>query len=316
MSASLRVRTGAVAAGLFCWLLSAAGAEELNPNNPPIDTTQPPANAATNRGGQIDRAKAPPTTDRVLRNQPYTANFRAAQGNAQPAQEVNNYLVNCLLKKNKAEVELSQFAAGQTQNPQVKEFAQQLAKDHQQLVQKLEQLATPQADARHTGSPALDANAATGTDRTTIGATGGRPAASSFDPATPNTGTASAATNSNRDATANTAAMHGSAALQQLAGIEQKINERCQQALREELQQKSGAEFDECYVGSQIGGHMHMLAALEVISQETQGPLKQAAEEARPLVQKHLDHAKELMAQAKAGSQNTAQRASATETQR
>ena len=113
--------------------------------------------------------------------------------------------------------------------------------------------------------------------------------------------------------------MHGSAALQQLAAIEQKINERCQQTLREELQQKTGAEFDECYVGSQIAGHMHMLAALEVISQETQGPLKQAAEEARPLVQKHLEHAKELMAQAKASNQKSAQAqrtSTTTETQR
>jgi len=107
-------------------------------------------------------------------------------------------------------------------------------------------------------------------------------------------------------ATTNRAGMRGNAALDQLATIEQRINDRCNQALREELQRKSGSEFDECYIGSQIGGHMHMLAALEVIAQDAQGPLKQIASEARPTVQKHLDDAKQLVAQMKGSDENTA----------
>ena len=47
---------------------------------------------------------------------------------------------------------------------------------------------------------------------------------------------------------------------------------------------------------------MHLLAALEVIPQESQGQLKQIAEEAKPTVQKHLDKAKELMKERKSGS--------------
>jgi predicted outer membrane protein len=326
MSASLSVRIGAIAAAMTCWLLGSVVAAEID-----ATTGQPyPSSAredATNRAGQLDRSQAQQPGPRPLRGQPYTANYRGAQTNsAQPGQEVDHYLANCLLKNNKAEVELGQFAEQQTQNPQVKQFAAQLVKDHQQLVQRLEQIAGAQATAGAIGSPSLDKNAATGTDGTTLGATGGAirtPRSPGTDTATPPGTTSTAATDLDRNATrsliAGNAANSGTGALGQLAAIEEKINERCNQALREELQQKSGAEFDECYVGSQIGGHMHMLAALEVISQESQGPLKQVADEARPIVQKHLEHAKQLAKQAKSGEQSSAQaqRTSTTsETQR
>jgi predicted outer membrane protein len=77
--------------------------------------------------------------------------------------------------------------------------------------------------------------------------------------------------------------------------IEQEINERCAAALRKELESKSGKEFDACYVGSQIGGHMHMQAALEVLADETSGDLQTIVKEAQPVVEKHFKHAKELM---------------------
>jgi len=110
--------------------------------------------------------------------------------------------------------------------------------------------------------------------------------------------------------------MHGDAQLKQVAQIEEKINDRCNQALREELQQKSGTEFDECYLGAQIAGHMHMLAALEVLPDESQGQLKQIAEDAKPTVQKHLDQAKDLMKQLKSSENTNQAERSTTRTQR
>jgi predicted outer membrane protein len=66
---------------------------------------------------------------------------------------------------------------------------------------------------------------------------------------------------------------------------------------KDELQQKSGAEFDKCYVGNAIGMHAHALAELEVIGKQTQGTLAQVAQQAQPTVQQHFDHAKQLMKQ-------------------
>jgi len=288
MSALIRMSAGAIAIGLYCMPLGTAVAQQTtsrNPGEPRSAQAQPDATDPAGRQAQPGRA--------IPGRQPYTANFRGTQtNNAQAGQEVENFLANCLLKNNQAEVEFGQLAQKQAQNPEVKQFAEQMVKDHQQLVQKLQPIAKAQASTQRNAASSLDANAPDGIDRTKLEATGGRPGSSATD-------------------TTIRPAVGGNAALNQLAGIEQKINERCQKAFREELQQKSGAEFDECYLGAQIGGHMHMLAALEVISEDTQGPLKQVAEEARPTVQSHLEHAKQLMAQVKTGGRSaTAERTS------
>ncbi len=77
--------------------------------------------------------------------------------------------------------------------------------------------------------------------------------------------------------------------------IDHKINEACAASMRKELESKTGTEFDACYVGSQIAGHMHMLAALEVLSDDTSGELQGMVKDAKPKVEKHYAHAKELI---------------------
>jgi len=106
-------------------------------------------------------------------------------------------------------------------------------------------------------------------------------------------------------------------ALHQLGQIEKAIGDRCLQAAKEELQQKSGAEFDKCYVGMALGAHMHALAALEVIGQQTQGKLAQVAKQAQPTVQEHFDHAKQLAKQleGQGSTSSTAERSSTTRTE-
>jgi len=236
---------------------------------------------------------------------PYTANYGASQAGEGQKSEVEKYFANCLLKNNQAEIEISQFAAQQSQNPKVKQFAEELVKDHQKVVQKLQPIASGNAGAHSAGSASLDASADSDANRLATD-TARTPGSSETNTAAPGTETRSGAGTTDRDTAESLTASHGAAngndALMQVAQIEEKINDRCKQALREELQQKSGAEFDACYLGAQVGGHMHMLAALEVIPQESQGQLKQIAEEAKPTVQKHLDKAKELMKERKSGS--------------
>ena len=85
------------------------------------------------------------------------------------------------------------------------------------------------------------------------------------------------------------------AALAQLFDIDRQISEKCGQLTRAKLEESPASEFDEYFVGSQIGAHMHMLAALDVISERASGDLRQVAEEGRATVKKHLDHAEKLM---------------------
>jgi len=302
MSALLRFSAGAIAVGLCCLPLALLAQQIGTRNRPPggvqqqaqpDDATQPgqPGTPQLNRP-QVNRSQP------GRQQQPYTSNYRGETSNAatQPS-TVEGYLVNCLLKRNKGEIEISQFAVEQTQDPQVKEFAQQIIKDHQNVVEKLQQL---------TGAGSLDTNARTAADRAAIDSA---PAPGS--PGTDNTtlgatGTRNAAPANERSNIARPG-MQGNTALGQLASIEEKIADRCQQSLKEELQSKSGTEFDQCYVGSQIAGHMQMLAALEVLSEDGPGQLKQAAEDAKEIVQQHLDHAKQLANDMKSNARGSAQ---------
>ncbi|HEX4416231.1 MAG TPA: DUF4142 domain-containing protein [Lacipirellulaceae bacterium] len=294
MSVSFRIFIGSLAAGLCCLPLGAALAQQTtaNPRAVSGEAQANDSNAAT-RSNQATPSHAQPHTAR------YGSEANEGQHNA-----VGIFFANCLLKNNQAEIEISQFAAQKTQNPRVKQFAEELVKDHQQVVQKLEPIAD--VTAHGAGKTSLDSAAQNESNRSAVDTT--RTPGSS--------GTDTAARDSAGASSANNSGMYGDAHLMQVAQIEDKINDRCNQALREELQQKSGTEFDECYLGAQVAAHMHMLAALEVLPDESQGQLKQIAEGAKPTVQKHLDQAKDLMKQLKSGENSNQADRSTTRTER
>jgi len=283
MSASLRMKVGVFAAGLCCVIAAYAVAQRQE------QVQERPGT------GQLDRPAAQIDRPATQQRQPYTAQFRGTQATAGQHQEVERYLASCLSIKNQAEIEANEFAEQQAQNPEVKQFAQQMVKDHQQLAQKLQQIPSFQVSAQRSSQ--------------TPGARG------QFDAQQPTSDTtrspgAQPGTGLNRNAnqalTADQPAGQ-SGALKELLDIDRQITDRCWQMVREELQAKSGPEFDKCYLGTQIGGHTHMLAALEVIEQQAQGDLRQVAQEARPTVQQHLDHAKELLKQLDASGRTGAQ---------
>jgi predicted outer membrane protein len=205
------------------------------------------------------------------------------------SQEVEKYLANCLVMKNQGEIELAQLAQERAQNPEVKQFAQKMVQDHSKFAQHLQQLTGGASGAGRTpgattpgGARQFDAQANASDSTQLPGSPGARQ---------PNT------QDLNENVVGTAQLQPQSGGLQQLAQIERQIAERCKQAIREDLEQKSGAEFDKAYVGTQIGAHIHMLAALEVIGQQGQGQLAQLAQQAQPTVQQHLDHAKQLIQQ-------------------
>jgi predicted outer membrane protein len=101
--------------------------------------------------------------------------------------------------------------------------------------------------------------------------------------------------------------------------MDRQIVQRKAQLTRQDLQSKQGAEFDKAFVGVAIPAHVHMIAQLEVIEQQGQGQLAQVAQQARPLVQQHLDHAKQLIKQLdseSSGSSNSQAERSSSRTSR
>ncbi len=239
MSVALRAKSVVGAAGLSCLMLAGyaqAQQQQTRDLTKPTqyadqDTGQPVADQQQTGQQQPGQSNA-----QGQRNTTYFRGPEAAGSNDRNASaSVDNYLANCLLIKNRGEIELNQFAEGRAQKDDVKEFAQQMVKDHQQLGQKLERLAN--------------------NDR-----------------------------NANRDA-----------ALNQLIAIDRQIAEKCGQMTRAKLEDASEKEFDKCFIGSQIGAHMQMLAGLEVISDQASGELQQIAQDAKSTVKQHLEHAEKLM---------------------
>jgi predicted outer membrane protein len=243
-----------------------------------------PGRAATD---QADRA-AQPQRERIRSSttQIEQRNVRSQAGGSN--QEVEKFLAGCLLQKNKCEVEFAQLAEQQSQNPEVKQFAQMLEKDHQKIVQQLEQLAGGQAGQTSTRTQRQTETSAAGQNDAQR-----QPADTTRLPGSPG----AIQTTRSETQTANYGSQEMSGPFAQLAQVEKQIGERQKQAMLDELQQKSGVEFDKCYVGSQVGAHMQSVAALEVISQQQQGELAQVAQQALPTVQQHLDHAKQLAKQ-------------------
>jgi putative membrane protein len=195
----------------------------------------------------------------LINGRQHTTNYRGSDATGAAAtsatQEVDNYLANCWQAKNDAAIKLNEFAQQRAQNPQVKQFAEQVVQDHRQLAQRLSQLTSSRATTSTQGTQAAMAG--------------------------------------------------NNAALNQLLQIDRQITDKCVSMAEEKLGEKSGAEFDKCYVTSQIGGHMQMLAALDVISQQTNGQLQQTARDAKTTVEQHLQRAEQLMKQleSNAGSQ-------------
>jgi predicted outer membrane protein len=219
MNMRMSLRTGFYAAGVCCLLSAAALSQQPNPGTdrgqfqPGKSNT--PNRSNSERNGRRDSARS---------------NERGDQSaNGEQGEKLNYAIAACLLDHNKAEVELAKMAVEHSKNDDVKQFAEQMVKDHSQMVDKLQQFVGSHEP----------------TDRR--------------------------------------------------SQIDRKINERCAESMRKELESKTGHEFDAAYVGSQIGGHMQMLAAVEVLSDETSGDLQSIVKEAKPVVEKHLKQAKDLM---------------------
>jgi hypothetical protein len=80
-----------------------------------------------------------------------------------------------------------------------------------------------------------------------------------------------------------------------LAQVKQEIGRQCVETFKKELSQKKGKDFDKCYMGQQVGAHLHMGDTLMVMKDYASPQLRAVIEEGEKTAQEHLDHAKQIM---------------------
>jgi predicted outer membrane protein len=294
MSVSIMTKGAVLAAGLSCLCVAYALAQQVQVPGQPTQPTPP---------GQPGQ---PVQSDRMYQNTPRTTTgtTQSSQTARGESSELDQFFAACLLTKNQGEVELGRFAAERAQNPQVKQFAQTMVSDHSQLLPKLQQLAGNLAE--QPGNERSRTGLSAGTDRDRESTTPGQPGVGQSATSRQQTTTGTSGQTSTTTGYGQTSGQTpGGAdrAIQQLVAIDKQIADKAQDSFREKLQQKQGAEFDECYIGSQIMGHLHMLAALDVLKSQSQGQLRQIAQEAEPKVRQHLQQAEQIAEQLNKGAQ-------------
>jgi predicted outer membrane protein len=225
---------------------------------------------AVSEGQQFPRQDQP---DQSLTDRQRTGQFDGQTDRRQDGnQQVETYLANCLLAKNKAEIEISQVAQKEAENRQVKQFAVKMVQEHQQLAQKLQQVAGTQMSGQR-GQSTLEQRQGADQLRETNQRT-------------------------TQPAQQNDLRAGQDGAFGQLAQIDRQITQKATEAAIDRIRDKSGTEFDQAYLACQVAAHMHMKVALDVISQQTSGELAQIAQQAQPKIEQHLEEAEKLFKQA------------------
>ena len=179
-----------------------------------------------------------------------------------------------LVIDNENEIALSRLAQERSKSDEVKQFAKKMIDEHQQMLGKLQPLA-----------------GTTGTSGT--GGTTGKNdrERSRTEDGQPPSGSPTGSDQQPRDASGQRGDMHGQLDVVQL---KRELAQRCLASARKELEQKSGPEFDKCFMTMQVMAHVGAVDTLEVFKTHASGQLRQTITEALPTVQAHLEHAKTI----------------------
>jgi putative membrane protein len=222
---------------------------------------------------------------RAVQNQPTRQTQASPQGQSE---NHDAFLADWLIIDNNNEIAMAGMAVQKASSDEVKQFAQKMIADHQKLNEQLMRFAGNQAPR--------DENA----QRANPAANGQNPqqaqnkAAARANQAEPQRRTVARVTDQGEIPGQNPAPgrSHGG-----VLGLKQEIAEQCLASAHRELDSKSGKEFDECYIGMQIGAHMYVVDAMTVFQRHASPELKQTIAAGEQSAQSHLQMAKNIMKQ-------------------
>lgn len=222
------------------------------------------------------------------------ASAQPIHGAGQHQGQGDRQIAACLMVDDEGEIALAKFALQKSENPEVKEFAEMMIQAHGECLQKLSKFAPNSTTVSHGSDASNPQNREK--DRTVTtedrAVTENRPAnAAQKTPTNPQT-------NPNAKPTqAQPAGTRDQVAVGQLdyVRIKQEIGRKNVETLKKELGERKGADFDKCYIGQQIGAHLHLADTVAVVKNYASPQLRTVLEEGEQTVGEHLAHAKQLM---------------------
>ena len=206
--------------------------------------------------------------------------------------QLDKYFVSCLRAANQGEITLAKLAEQRSTNPEVKAFAQQMIKDHTDMLAKLDRV---KQEGTRPAASATRTEIRTETRRTDAT----NPPEADKSPRTERNREAVAPPGARADVRVDTTrgdvtVQAGGNLADQLEQVNQEIHDRCLASAQKELSEKEGKEFDQCFMFMQVGAHQKMVDTLAVIKNRTAGELQQTIDGGLQTAQRHLDHAKQL----------------------
>ena len=229
---------------------------------------QTPETLRTNRDREVTRGdEGSPAADNAAQNPV------ALKSGSALDREIASFILPC----NEGEMTLARVAEQQSQNPRVKQFAQQMIKAHTELEGKLRSFAGRVTAVNSAGDEREVTN------RVNNGEKIAREPAGVDVEAGPVSVRTGAVAEPNMSESLN------------FVAINKQIANRLVASFQRDLEQKHGAEFDKCYIGQQIAAHQHVLDACEVCEQYASPQLRTVLVQGARAAQAHLDEAKQIM---------------------
>jgi len=220
---------------------------------------------------------------------------------------LDHLLLKVLIQANKDEIEMGKLAEQHSSNSDVKQLATQMVQDHTRFLNQLEQLK---------GAPMQRGAAFRGPGQG--GTEQQNPQQQQFpNQQQPQLQNQQNPQNPQQPGTINQPGLRGGIAGQpgvagqermaqghehmmgehaRFAKIMEQVDRNTQQALMRDLSSKQGIDFDRCYLGGQMLGHVWVVEALKVFEQDASPQLKPILQEGLQTSEQHLTHIKSVLA--------------------
>jgi len=200
-----------------------------------------PGQAAQTQPGQQTIQQGQVGQPQTLQQGQFTQQGQQRQGQGRESRS-DQEIATCVYGEASNEIEIAKLAEQRAHNQEVRQFAQQMVKDHSPGAQEMQRLA---------GNLAAESGQQHAANR---GGEGGL----------------------------------------DWINVKKQIGQQCLASVKQELSQKHGAEFDECFMGLQIGAHMKVVDELKVLRNYASQDLQQKLDKELQTAQHHLQMAKDI----------------------